>query len=98
MRLPTECYQMCQEIEQRFANLRPVQQSGLAYWVYGSILAQSSCQSVVATALEDLGKWDSIRHYLREWLYDGLDKADPSKTQLGVSPCCFEPLLNWVLS
>ena len=65
MRLPTECYQMCQEIEQRFTNLRPAQQSGLAYWVYGSVLAQSSCQSAVATALEDQGKWDSIRHYLR---------------------------------
>ena len=96
MRLPAECCQMCQEIETRFTNLRPAQQSGLAYWVYGSILAQSSCQSVVATALEDLGKWDSIRQYLREWLYDGLDKADPSKTQLEVSPC-FEPLTDWVL-
>ena len=35
--------------------------------------------------------------YLREWLYDGSDRARPCKTQLEVS-ICFVSLLRWVLA
>ena len=35
--------------------------------------------------------------YLREWLYDGSDRARPCQTELDVS-LCFAPLLGWVLT
>jgi hypothetical protein len=67
----------------------------LAWWVYGVILAQSACQSAVVTAL--LACVHVVRQRLREWLYDGVDKAAPCRTQVEVSQC-FAPLLRWVLS
>jgi hypothetical protein len=97
MRFPQEWYQMEQAIAQHFPNLRPSQQRGLTLWVYGTILAQSSCQSAVITALWTIGAWHSLRQYLREWLYDGSDKAAPCKSEVEVS-LCFAPLLRWVLS
>src|ERR687895_1110048 len=81
MRFPQEWYQMEQAIAQHFPNLRPSQQRGLTLWVYGTILAQSSCQSAVITALWTIGAWHSLRQYLREWLYDGSDKAAPCKSE-----------------
>ena len=42
-------------------------------------------------------RWNSRRQYLREWLYDGSDRARPCQTELDVS-LCFAPLLRWVLS
>src|ERR687896_376184 len=96
MRFPQEWYQMEQAIAQHFPNLRPSQQRGLTLWVYGTILAQSSCQSAVITALWTIGAWHSLRQYLREWLYDGSDKAAPCKSEVEVS-LCFAPLLRWVL-
>lgn len=97
MRLPKECYQMYKQIEERFINLRPAQQMGLSLWVYGAILSKSACQDAVVVALLGLGKWHTIRQYLREWLYNGADKAAPAKTQLEVTPC-FAPLMSWLLS
>lgn len=97
MRLPPECYQMYQVIEQRFPNLRPSQQVGLAVWVYGSILSQSACQNTVIAALTVVGAWHSVRQYLREWLYNGGDKASPCNTQVEVS-LCFAPLMGWLMS
>jgi hypothetical protein len=88
---------MHQSIAQYFPNLRPAQQRGLTLWVYGAILAQSATQSAVITALLALGRVNTLRQYLREWLYDGANKAAPCKTQIDVS-CCFAPLLRWVLS
>jgi len=38
----------------------------------------------------------ALRQYLREWLYDGTDKATPCTTQVNVR-ACFVPLLRWVL-
>ena len=38
-----------------------------------------------------------MRQYLREWLYDGSDRARPCRTELDVS-LCFAPLLRWVLA
>ena len=40
--------------------------------------------------------WNNLRQYLREWLYDGSDRARPCQTELDVS-LCFAPLLRWVL-
>jgi hypothetical protein len=97
MHLPQEWYQMNQTIEQHFPELRPAQQRGLSLWVYGTILAQSACQNAVITALVGVGFWGSLRQYLREWLYDGPDKARPCHTQVEVA-LCFAPLLRWVLS
>lgn len=97
MRFPSEWYQMHQSIAQYFPNLRPAQQRGLTLWVYGTILAQSACQNAVATALIALGCWQTVRQHLREWLYDGSDRARPCSTQVEVA-LCFPALLRWLLS
>lgn len=97
MRFPRECYQMQQTVAQYFPDLRPAQQRGLTLWVYGAVLAQSACQNAVMTALLALGTWYSLRQYLREWLYDGRDRAAPCATQLDVA-ACFAPLVRWLLS
>ena len=96
MRLPRECYQMKQVIETHLTHLSGPQLTGLVLWVCGTIQAGSSCQNAVATALSTRGNWNSIRQYLREWLFDGSHRARPCKTQLDVS-LCFAPLLRWVL-
>ena len=97
MRLPRECYQVQKSIEPHLPHLRHAQLSGLALWVCGAVLAGSACQNAVASALSPRGKWNSLRQHLREWLYDGSDRARPCKTELDVS-LCFAPLLRWVLS
>jgi hypothetical protein len=97
MRFPNEWSQMHQTIAHYLPHLRPAQQRGLALWVYGTILAQNACQSAVVSALLALGAWQTLRQRLREWLYDGPDKAAPCQSQLDVS-VCFAPLLRWVLS
>jgi hypothetical protein len=40
MRLPTIVYRMEQVLGQHFASLRPAQQTVLALWVYGTVLAK----------------------------------------------------------
>ena len=97
MRLPRECYQMQQVIETHLPHLTQPQLTGLAWWVCGTILAGSACQNAVASALSTRGNWNSLRQYLREWLYDGGDRARPCQTELDVS-LCFAPLLRWVLA
>ncbi len=97
MRLPRECYQMKQLIQTHLPHLTQTQLTGLAWWVCGAILAGSACQNAVAAALSTRGNWHNLRQYLREWLYDGSDRARPCKTQLEVS-ICFVPLLRWVLA
>ena len=79
------------------AGLVPVSSTGLALWVCGAILAGSACQNAVASALSPWGRWNNLRQYLREWLYDGSDRARPCQTELDVS-LCFAPLLRWVLT
>ena len=96
MRLPRECYQMQQIIETHLPHLSQPQLTGLALWVCGAILAGSACQNAVASARSPWGRWNSLRQYLREWLYDGSDRARPCQTELDVS-ICFAPLLRWVL-
>ena len=97
MRLPRECYQMQQVIETHLPHLSRPQLTGLALWVCGAIFAGSACQNAVASALSAKGNWNSLRQYLREWLYDGSDRARPCQTELDVT-LCFAPLLRWVLS
>ena len=63
----------------------------------GLSLAGSACQNAVAAALSTKGNWDNLRQRLREWLYDGGDRARPCQTELDVS-LCFAPLLRWVLT
>ena len=63
----------------------------------GAIQAGSACQNAVAAALSTQGNWYNLRQRLREWLYDGGDRASPCRTELDVS-LCFAPLLRWVLS
>jgi hypothetical protein len=84
-------------LTERFPALRAAQRRGLAWWVCGTILARSGCQDAVVTALVPVGRWQTIRQHLREWLYDGNDRAAPCRTQLDVS-LCFAPLLRWVLA
>ncbi len=72
------------------------QSKGLALWVYGAIQAGSGCQNAVAAALSFVAKFYTMRQYLREWLYDGADRACPSRSQVDVE-ACFVPLMRWVL-
>lgn len=97
MRYPPACYQMLASIAQHLPHVRPAQQRGLALWVWGTVLAQSSCQTAVLAALGALGRRATVRHYLREWLYDGADKAAPCRTQVDVEPC-FASLLRWIVT
>jgi hypothetical protein len=97
MRFPCERYQMEQTLAHYLPHLRPAQRRGLVLWVYGTILAQSACQNAVLTALLAGGAWHALRQRLREWLYDGGDKAAPCQIQLDVSQC-FAPLRQWVLA
>ena len=90
-------YQMQKVIETHLPHLSQPQLTGLALWVCGAILAGSACQNAVASALSARGNWNSLRQYLREWLYDGSDRARPCRTELDVS-LCFAPLLRWVLT
>ena len=84
-------------IETHLPHLSQPQLTGLVLWVCGAILAGSACQNAVASALSPWGRWNGRRQYLREWLYDGSDRARPCQTQLDVT-LCFAPLLKWVLT
>jgi hypothetical protein len=96
MHAPPELYQMERALAEHLPLLRPAQRRGLALWVCGAVLARSACQSAVITALLVRGRYDALRQRLREWLYDGADRAAPCATQLAVEGC-FAPLLAWVL-
>ena len=97
MRFPPAYAQLQSACEQFLPHLRPSQHRGLALWVLGTLLARSGCQSAVIVALSLYGNPDALRQRLRDWLYDGSDKAKPCHTQLAVETC-FAPLLRWILS
>jgi hypothetical protein len=99
MRVPPELYQMQSVLSARFPELRPAQQMGLALWVFGAVLAHSACQSAVLAALAAAGlaRHHALRQRLREWLYDGADKAKACRSEIAVE-LCFAPLLRWVLA
>ena len=98
MRSSSASYQaVISELTSALPQLRPAQQRGLALWVYGTILAGSACQTMVIAALTVRGYTEyAVRQLLREWLYDGTDKAAPCATQVSVT-ACFVPVLRWVL-
>lgn len=97
MRVQRECYQVEELLGLHLPELRPAHRRGLALWVVGTILAGSACQAAVVAALLPVGAGvHAIRQYLREWLYDGADRAAPCGTSVAVRPC-FAPLLRWVL-
>src|SRR5438270_879282 len=88
MRFPDACYQMLEPIDTHFAScLLPTQRRCLACWVYGTIMAQSACQTAVIAALLPVcgSSFAALRQYLREWLYDGEDKAVPCQTQVAIT-------------
>ena len=93
MRLPSECYQMQKTIETHLPHLSQPQLTGLALWVCGAILAGSACQNAVASALSPWSNWYNLRQRLREWLYDGGDRATPCQTELAKRPAAVGPLL-----
>ena len=95
--MPRVLYQIEAVLAQRLTCLRPAQIRGLALWVYGTVLAGSACQNAVIGVLCTFLGWHSARQRLREWLYDGVDKARPTTTQVEVR-LCFAPLLAWALS
>ena len=92
-----EGYQMQKTIETHLPHLSQPQLTGLALWVCGAILAGSACQNAVASALSPWSNWYNLRQRLREWLYDGGDRATPCQSELDVT-LCFAPLLRWVLT
>ncbi len=98
MRVPRECYQLIDELELRLPNLRPAQHRGLALWLWGTIAAGSACQVAVTGALLPLFSTEhAVRQFLREWLYDGNDRAARCDTRLDID-ACFVWLLRWVVS
>jgi hypothetical protein len=97
VRLPREYYQLDATIGAHLPQLSPGQRRGLALWVYGAVTAGSACQAAVVAALLPLAGGHALRQRLREWLYDGADKAAPVRAQVEVA-ACFAPLLRWVLS
>jgi hypothetical protein len=78
--------------------LRRAERNGLALWVVGLLVAQSSCERAILTAMAPLGYAEhALRARLREWLCDGAERAAPCGTGLEVE-ACFAPLLGWVLA
>ena len=61
-----------------YLSLSRPQLTGLVLWGCGAILAGSAGQNAVASALSPWGRWNNLRQYLREWLYDGSDRG-PSR-------------------
>jgi hypothetical protein len=85
-------------VETFLPQLRRAERGGLALWVVGLLAAQSGCERAILTALAPLGCAEhATRARLREWLYDGKDRATPCCTRLDVTSC-FAPLLRWVLA
>jgi hypothetical protein len=98
VRVPAPCYQLEPVLAEHLPHLRPAERSGLALWVVGTIVAGSACQHAVLAALAPLGcAWHATRQRLREWTYEGSERAAPCATTLAVETC-FAPLLRWVLS
>jgi Transposase DDE domain len=96
--VPREVSQVEATIASFLPELRPAQRLGLAFWVYGAVIAGSACQVAVVAALLPLGATvHALRQRLRDWLYAGEDKAAPCKVELDVA-ACFAPLLRWVLA
>lgn len=94
--MPPAADQIEATIAEQLPSLRPAQRHGLARWVYGAILARRAGERAVVAALAALGRWQSLRQYLRAWRSDGADQAAPCRTPVDVT-ACFAPLLRWVV-
>ena len=78
--------------------LRPAQHRGLAEWVAGVLATESGCEAAILQALTPLGvEPQALRARLREFLYDGTDRAAPCAVSLDVE-ACFAPLLAWIVA
>ena len=99
MRNPVPAVSHVQSLTEHFLpHLRPAQQRGLAEWVAGVLAAESGCEPEVLAELVTWGLPEhATRARLREFLYDGADRAAPCATSLAVESC-FAPLLAWILS
>jgi len=98
MCFPPVYYQIVEEVSERLPHLRSSQHRGLALWVFGLWLAHRGTETAVAVTLSAWGvSFETARQRLREWLYDGADKAAPCRTQIEVETC-FAPLFAWILA
>lgn len=85
-------------VETYLPQLRPAHQRGLAEWVAGVLAAESGCEAAILAALTPLGvEPQALRARLREFLYDGADRAAPCAISLDVETC-FAPLLAWIVA
>jgi hypothetical protein len=85
-------------LETHLPDLRPAQHRGLAEWVAGVLASGSGCEAAILAALEPAGvEPQALRARLREFLYDGADRAAPCAISLDVE-ACFAPLLAWVVT
>ena len=84
-------------LETYLPDLRPAHHRGLAEWVAGVLAASSGCEAAILNALTPLGvEPQALRSRLREFLYDGAERAAPCAISLDVE-ACFAPLLGWVV-
>ena len=82
-------------LETHLPALRPAQHRGLAEWVAGVLATGSGCEAAILAALAPLGvEPQALRARLREFLYDGAERAAPCAVSLDVEACC-APLLAW---
>jgi len=96
MHCPPEAYQLEQALAEHLPSLRPAQRRGLAFWVFGTILARSACQNAVIAILLHFGQWHTVRQRLRGWVQNG---PDAYHTQVATEvTLCFAPLLRWIVS
>lgn len=84
-------------LETHLPALRPAQHRGLAEWVAGVLATGSGCEAAILAALAPLGvEPQALRARLREFLYDGAERAAPCAVSLDVE-ACFAPLLAWIV-
>ncbi len=101
MRLPDSFSPLTEAVSTHFAEALSVgQQRSLSAWVVGTVLAGSSCLSMVVAALSislNAGRPDRVRQALKEWLCNGDERSSPGRVQVDPSRC-FAPLLRFVLA
>ena len=85
-RCASQRLQMQKTIETSFTWRK--QLTGLALWVCGAILGQRLPERQPPSG--PWSNWYNLRQRLREWLYDGGDRATPCQTELDVT-LCFAP-------
>ena len=84
-------------LETHLPALRPAPHRGVAEWVAGVLATGSGCEAAILAALAPLGvEPQALRARLREFLYDGAERAAPCAVSLDVE-ACFAPLLAWIV-